>query len=533
MADPIHTLSAAPRRLAPVLGAMLAMVAVASCVELNVADPGRTVEVRVTPDTVNLRIGDSTVLRAAPVDDANTLLAQEPVLWASSAAGVATVDPSGLVRGVGSGVVVITATSGTVEGSAVAIISGAPTTVVSAAGDAQTAGVNEFVAVPPAVRVTDAQGNGVYAVPVTFAVTSGGGSITAPQPVLTDVNGRASVPWRLGPTPGANTLSATTGDPLAGDPVTFTATAEVGPPDAATSSVEALPATIPPSAGSSVSTVTVTVRDALGRTVAGAAVTLAVSGTGNALTQPGTVTDNQGQTSGTLSSTVAETKTVTATVNGVLAIAQTAAVVVNPGAPAAIAVITEPAGAVSNAYFLTQPVVEIRDGFGNRLPTATDPVTVALEFGDGVLASGSGTLTVNAVDGRATFSGLHVRGPRVAGDTLGLGAHVLRFTVPGLAPVESDTVRVEVSWAYNVVDVLNRGCVGCHAYTVENTLDVPVAGGPCIGRVRVVAGDSTSLLYEKMQPAPSCGSAMPFGPLMSPRQRLIVRDWIVQGARNN
>jgi hypothetical protein len=110
---------------------------------------------------------------------------------------------------------------------------------------------------------------------------------------------------------------------------------------------------------------------------------------------------------------------------------------------------------------------------------------------------------------------------------------VLRFTVPGLAPVESDTVRVEVSWAYNVVDVLNRGCVGCHAYTVENTLDVPVAGGPCIGRVRVVAGDSTSLLYEKMQPAPSCGSAMPFGPLMSPRQRLIVRDWIVQGARNN
>src|SRR5690606_13207256 len=158
----------------------------------------------------------------------------------------------------------------------------------------------ELVAVPPAVRVTDAQGNGVYAVPVTFSVTAGGGSITAPQPVITDVNGLASVPWRLGPTPGANTLSATTGDPLTGDPVSFTATAEVGPPGAGASSVEAVPATIPPSAGTSVSTITVTVRDALGRTVAGAAVTLSASGTGNTLTQPGTVTDNQGQTSGTL-----------------------------------------------------------------------------------------------------------------------------------------------------------------------------------------------------------------------------------------
>ena len=536
MADPIYTLSADPRRRAQprvAVPAMLTLLAVASCVDLNVTDPGRTAEVRVTPDTVNLRIGGSTQLRAAPVDGTNTLLAQEPVVWTSSGAAVATVDASGLVRGVGSGVVVITATSGTVEGRAIAIISGAPAAVAAAAGNAQTAGVNAFVPVPPTVRVTDAQGNGVYAVPVTFAVMSGGGSVTAPQPVLTDLNGLASVPWRVGPTPGANTLSATTGDPLTGAPVTFTATAEVGPPDAAVSSVIALPATIPPSAGQTVSTITVTVRDALGRTVAGAAVTLSASGTGNTLTQPGTVTDNQGQTSGTLSSTVAETKTVTATVNGVLAITQTAGIVVNPGAPAAIAVITEPAGAVANAYFLTQPMVEIRDGFGNRLSAATDPVSVALAFGEGVLASGTGTFTVNAVDGRAMFSGLHVRGPRIDGDTLGLGAHVLRFSVPGLPPVESDTVRVEVSWAYNVADVFNRGCVGCHAYTPANMVNFTLTGGPCIGRVRVVAGDSTSLMYEKMKPAPSCGSAMPFGPLMSPRQRLIVRDWIVQGARNN
>jgi hypothetical protein len=279
----------------------------------------------------------------------------------------------------------------------------------------------------------------------------------------------------------------------------------------------------------------VTVRDSLGRTVSGAAVTLAATGSGNTLTQPSTVTDHQGRTTGTLSSTVAEDKTVSATVDGTTVLTQTATVTVNPGAAAAIALITEPAGAVSNAFFVTQPVVEIRDGFGNRLTTATDPVSVSLAYGDGVLASGTGTFTVNAVDGRATFSGLHVRGPRALGDTLGLGAHVLQFAVPGLAPVRSDTVQVEVSFAYNVADVFARGCAGCHgsAYTPATMVNVPSAFGPCIGRTRVVPGDSTSLLYEKMKAAPACGDQMPIAELMSPRQRLIVRDWILQGARDN
>lgn len=531
MADPIDDRRPMSARSAM---ALAVLVVALGCEGLNVVQPGRTAAVRVTPDTVILRIGDSATVRAAPIDDSKTLLAQRAPEWSSSSAAIATVDADGTVRGLGAGVVIIRAMVGTVEGSAVAIVSGEPAAAAVAEGDAQVAGVNGTVATAPTVVVTDAGGNGVYGVPVSFAVSGGGGAVIGDQPVLTDVEGRASIAWRLGPTPGANTLAATvTGAGITGSPVTFTATAEVGPPDATASSIEALPSVIPPSAGNVTSTITVTVRDALGRTVAGAAVTLAATGTGNTLTQPSAVTDLAGRATGTLSSTVAAEKVVSATVNGAVLLTQTATVTVNPGAPATIAVIDQPGGAVSNSPFLTQPMVELRDGFGNRLLTATNEVTVTLAHGDGLLASASGSFTATAVAGRATFSGLRVRGIRAAGDTLGTGPHVLEFSVPGLAPVKSDTMQVEVSFAYNVADVFSRGCGGaCHNFTPATIVNVNGTLS-CTSRVRVVAGDSLSLMYEKMKPAPSCGSAMPFGPLMSLRQRFLVRDWILQGARDN
>src|SRR3989441_13167243 len=64
--------------------------------------------------------------------------------------------------------------------------------------------------------------------------------------------------------------------------------------------------------------------DAIGTPVSGAFVTLAATGTGNPLTQPAGYADANGIATGTLSSTVMEAKTVSATVNGI-ALAQTAA----------------------------------------------------------------------------------------------------------------------------------------------------------------------------------------------------------------
>lgn len=99
----------------------------------------------------------------------------------------------------------------------------------------------------------------------------------------------------------------------------------------ALSTIAASPTTI--LKGGPTSTLTVTAKDANGNPVAGAFVTLGATGTGNTLTQPATYTDENGIATGTLSSTVTETKTLSATVNGI-ALAQTASVVVT--APASV-----------------------------------------------------------------------------------------------------------------------------------------------------------------------------------------------------
>jgi adhesin/invasin len=102
-----------------------------------------------------------------------------------------------------------------------------------------------------------------------------------------------------------------------------------GAPSASQSSVAAT-TPITASGGSSQSTITVTVRNGFGIPLSGATVALAATGSGNTLTQPVGTTNASGQITGTLSSTDAGTKVVTATVNGSVVIDQTPSVVVNP-----------------------------------------------------------------------------------------------------------------------------------------------------------------------------------------------------------
>jgi hypothetical protein len=82
---------------------------------------------------------------------------------------------------------------------------------------------------------------------------------------------------------------------------------------AANSVVTASPATV---ATGENSTVTVTVLDAGSTPIANASVTIASTGTGNTLGQPASVTDVNGVATGTIQSSVAEAKTVSATAAG-------------------------------------------------------------------------------------------------------------------------------------------------------------------------------------------------------------------------
>lgn len=112
--------------------------------------------------------------------------------------------------------------------SAIALGAGAPTAMVALRGDGQTLAAGTAVPVLPAVLVTDAEGNGVPGLAVSFQVTGGGGGVTGGA-ATTDASGEAAVlSWTLGQVVGTNTLEVTAAG-LAGPPITFTATGDPGP----------------------------------------------------------------------------------------------------------------------------------------------------------------------------------------------------------------------------------------------------------------------------------------------------------------
>jgi len=126
------------------------------------------------------------------------------------------------------GLQTVTASAGTLTPVTFAAVA-APATAAAIAkntGDAQSAVAGGAVATAPSVKVTDAFGNPVQNVLVTFNVASGGGSVTG-QAANTNASGIATVgSWTLGKTAGANSLTATASGLPA---VTFTATGTAGP----------------------------------------------------------------------------------------------------------------------------------------------------------------------------------------------------------------------------------------------------------------------------------------------------------------
>ncbi len=120
-----------------------------------------------------------------------------------------------------------------------------------------------------------------------------------------------------------------------------------------------------------VATVTVTAFDGLGNPVTGATVELSATGSGNTLTQPSAPTDVNGEATGTLSSTVAGTKTVSATVNGV-GITRTASVTVTVGpVSAAQSTVSANPTSISTDGETSTITVTARDANGNPIQGAT------------------------------------------------------------------------------------------------------------------------------------------------------------------
>lgn len=205
----------------------------------------------------------------------------------TDADGVATVGSWTL--GTTAGANALTATAGSLVVTFTATgVPGAPVNIVKLAGDNQEATVGTAVAVDPAVRITDVHGNAVPNVSVTFAVASGGGSVSGASQ-STDANGVATVgSWTLGTTAGENTLTAT----AAGIVATFTATGTPDVPDDIII-IEGDGQTAP--AGTDVPVApSVRVVDQYGNGVAGITVTFTVTGGNGSVTGEEPLTEADG-----------------------------------------------------------------------------------------------------------------------------------------------------------------------------------------------------------------------------------------------
>jgi hypothetical protein len=300
----------------------------------------------------------------------------------------------------------------------ITLLAGAPAKITRSAGDGQTAEVGSVLGTAPAVIITDRFDNPIAAVEVTFTA-SGGGSVTGGT-ATTDANGVATVgSWTLATTAGPNTLTASAG----GLSTSFSATGTPGAPakitrtagDEQTATVASVLGTAP----------AVTIRDQYDNPLAGVSITFTASGDGAVMGSPATTDANGVATVGSWTlATKAGVNTLTAAVG---ALRTTFAATGTPGAPAQLAVTTQPAAtARSGVAFSRQPVVQLLDAHGNPTAIADVPVAAAAPLGT---LGGAAVVTTDA-NGAAVFSDLSIGGT--------LGTRWLVFTSAGLSGAASE-----------------------------------------------------------------------------------------------
>ena len=336
----------------------------------------------------------------------------------TNASGIATVGSWTL--GANAGPNTLRAASPAISGASVtfqAAGGAGPAAVIAAfAGNGQTGTAGGNIATPPSVKVTDSHVNFVAGFTVTFAPGSGSGSVTGGT-VVTDASGVAAVgSWKLGTTPGPQTLVAT-GSGLSGSPVTFTATAVAPVPSAIagfagnnqTARPGALVATPP----------AFIVTDPAGVPVPGVTVTFVVTVGGGTVGSPTAVTNNDGiaSTSWTLGAAPG-TNTLQASIpGGIPAVTFTATAATAP--PTSIFVNAgDKQSATAGSAVAVAPSVKVTDADGLGVPGVS--VAFAVTSGGGSIEISNG---VTNVQGIAT----------VGSWTLGAGPNSLTASVPGLA----------------------------------------------------------------------------------------------------
>lgn len=363
------------------------------------------------------------VLQVSPLAPAGTTL----VTRLTAADVTATGTTSGLSASV---------QGGTVLGPVKTLTLQPASQVALTSGDAQSGVAGSALASPFVVTVRDPGNNPVAGFTVTWAITGGGGSLTATN-VLTDAAGRASTTLTLGTLAGANTVTATAAG-LAGSPLTFNATGTAG---AATQIVATSGGGQSAVVGTALgSPFVVTVRDANGNPVSNVPVAFNVTSGGGGVAPPSAMTDGAGQAATTLTlGTTAGTNQATASATGLAGSPVTFTATGTAASATQIALTSGDAqSGTVGAALVASFVVTVRDASNNPVPGTT--VAWAVTGGGGSLSITSGP--TDAAGQAATQLTLGTSaGPNTVTATSGsLAGSPVNFTATGTAGAATQIV---------------------------------------------------------------------------------------------
>jgi len=330
------------------------------------------------------------------------------------------------------------------------------------------------IAPPVTVQVRDSLGNDAAAsgVPVTLSISSGTGSLSGVTTQSTSAAGLAAFSGLSINLSGSKTLSASAPGLISATSSAFTITA------GAATQLAFVQQPTNTAAGAAISpAVTVQLKDVQGNLIRTAGVSVSIvlsSGTGVLTGTVPQLTDAAGlATFSNLSINLAGPKVLTASAAGLTSAVSTSFTVI-PAAANKLDFTTNPGDGTAGTPFPTQPVLTLKDAFGNVVTGVAQTATLAIRnnAGPGGTLSGSKSVSVDLATGQALFSGLSI-------DKAGIG-----YTLTATGSSVSTAAGTVVSTPFTIV------AGTANKVRVENAAD---GKGTVLGSQTVTSGTSVSV----------------------------------------
>ncbi len=326
---------------------------------------------------------------------------------------------------------------------------------------------------PVTVRVRDALGNdAASSVSVTLSISSGTGSLSGVTTQSSNASGLATFSGLSINLSGSKTLSASAPGLVSATSSAFTITA------GAATQLAFVQQPTNTAAGTAIAPpVTVQLKDAQGNLMRTAGISVSValsSGTGILTGTIPQLTDAAGlATFNNLSINLAGPKVLTASAVGLTSVASTSFTVVAAAANK-LEFTTSPGDGTAGTPSPVQPVVTLKDAFGNVVTGVAQTVALAIRnnAGPGGTLSGTKSVSVNAATGQAVFSGLSI-------DKAGTG-----YTLTATGSSVSTSPGTVISAPFTIV------AGTANKVRVENASD---GKGTVLGAQTVTSGTSVSV----------------------------------------